>query len=106
MVDREGGLVWSGDKKASLFSPHFDDKQCKDSFQLLHFSDSSPVLCFVAFQYNSICSLLMNLDLYSGNPDGMFPLFFKQLTREFAPKLAVIFRQSVKGRGEGKLPVF
>ena len=34
LVDRDK-LVWSADEKTSLFSTHFDAKQCRDSFQQL-----------------------------------------------------------------------
>ena len=45
--------------------------------------------------YNLI-SFLLVLDLYGRNdPDGVFPLFYKQVARELAPKLAVIFRHLV-----------
>ena len=48
--------------------------------------------------------LLFDLDLYiENNPAGMFPpLFYKQVARELAHKLAVIFRHLVR---EGSFPV-
>ena len=33
LVDRRGMLVWSADKKASMFSAQFGAKQCTDRFQ-------------------------------------------------------------------------
>ena len=46
-----------------------------------------PALCSVAFRSSFIRSLL--LDPSSVNdPEGMFQLFYKQVTRELAPKLA------------------
>ena len=47
--------------------------------------------------------LLLDLDSYGRrDPDVMFPLFYKQVDRELAPKLAVIFRHLVKG---GSFPI-
>ena len=41
--------------------------------------------------------MLLDLDPYGkNNPDGMLPLFFKQVARELTPKLTVIFRYLVK----------
>ena len=98
LVERRGRLVWSADEKASLFSTHFDAKQYRDSFLQLHSCNPFPVLCSVVFKSSSIRSLLLDLDLYGGyDPDDMFPLFYKQVTRELAPKLAVIFRHLIKG---------
>ena len=61
LVDRGGRLVWPADETASLFSAHFDAKQCRDQFQLPHSCDPSPVLCSVAFHTSFIRSLLLNL---------------------------------------------
>ena len=81
-----------------MFSAHLDAKQCRDSFQQPHFCDPSPVLCSVAFRSSSTRRFILDLDPYGGNdPDGMFPLFFKQVAWELAPKLAVSFRHLVKG---------
>ena len=33
LLDGGGRLIWSAEEKASLFSAHFDAKQCKNSFQ-------------------------------------------------------------------------
>ena len=66
---------------------HFDAKQCRDSFQQPHFCNTSLVLCSVAFRSSSIFSLLLGLNPYSGNdPDGRFPLFYKQVTQDLASK--------------------
>ena len=60
----------SADEKASLFSAHFDAKQCRDCFQQSYSCDSSPGLCSVAFQSSIIRSLLLDLDPYAGiDPD-------------------------------------
>ena len=68
------GLVSRG--KTSLFSVHFDAKQCRDRFQQPHPCDPSPVLCSVTFCSNFVLSLLLDLNPYGGNdPDVMFPLF-------------------------------
>ena len=76
LIDRRGNLIWSADAKASLFSTHFDTKQCRDSFQQPHSCDPSPVLYSVAFRSSCIRSLLLDLDPFEENdPDGMFPLF-------------------------------
>ena len=97
LVDREGNLVWSADEKAFLFSAHFDAKQCRDSFQQSHFCDPFLVLCSVAFRFSFIRSCFLDLDPYGRNdPDCMFSFFYKQITRELTPKLAVIFRHLVK----------
>ena len=56
--------------------------QCRDSFQPPHSYGPSPVLCSVGFQSSFVCHLLLNLDSYGGNdPDGMFPLSYKQRAR-------------------------
>ena len=82
----------------TLFSVYLDGKQCRDSFQQAHSCDPSSVLCFVAFQSSFICRLLLDLDSYGGNdPDGMVPLFYKQMNQELVPKMTVIFRHLVKG---------
>ena len=95
LVDRRGRLVLSAAEKVSLLA-YSDAKQCRDSFQQPHSCDPFPVLCSVAFRSGSIRRLLLDLDPYGGNdPDGMFPLFYKQVTRELTSKLAVIFRHLV-----------
>ena len=92
LVDRGGRLVWLAEEKASLFSAHFDAKQCRGSFRQPHFCDLSPVLCSVAFRSSSIRRLLLYLDLYGGNdPDAMFPLFYKQVAWELTPKFGSNF---------------
>ena len=74
----------------------FDAKQGRDNFQQSHSCDLSPVLCCVAFRSSFVRSLLLNLDPYGGSdPDGMFSLCYKQVTRELAIKLAVVFRPLV-----------
>ena len=81
-----------------LFSTHCDAKQCRDSFQQPHSCDLSPLLCAVAFRSSFVCSLLLDLDPYSKNyPDGLCPLFYKQVAQEVAPKLTAIFSHLVKG---------
>ena len=90
--------IWSADKKTSLFSAHFDAKQCRGSFQQPHCCDPSPVLFSVGFQSSSIHSLLLDLDPYGRNDsDGTFPHIYKQVARELAHMLAVIFKCLVKG---------
>ena len=86
LVDRVGKLVWSADKKASLFSVHFVAKQFRDGFHLPHSCGSSPVLCSVAFPSSFVRSLILDLDPYDGNDsDGVFPLLYKQVARKWAP---------------------
>ena len=73
--NRRGRLIWSADEKVSLFSVHFDGKQCRDCFQNPDSSDLSPVLCSVAFRSSFVHSLSLDLDLYGGSePDEIFPL--------------------------------
>ena len=75
---------------------HFDAKQGIDSFQQSHFCDPSLLLFSVAFRSCLISSLL--LDPYGENDHGgTFLLLYKPVTRELAPKLAVIFKHLVKG---------
>ena len=90
----EGKLVWSADAKGCLFSAHFDAKQCKDIIQQSRSCDPSPaVLLSVASRSSFICSLF--LDPYGGNaPDGS--LFYKQVARNLASKLAVILSHLAK----------
>ena len=77
---------------------HYNAKQCRDSFQQQHSWDPFPILCSVAFRFSFVRSLLLDLNLYSGNDsNGMFPLFYKQVAGESAPKMAIIFRHLVKG---------
>ena len=98
LADMGGRLILSAEEKPFLFSAHFDAKQFRDSFQQPHSYGPSPVQCSVAFMSSSIRRLLRNLNPNGGNdPDGKFPLFYKQLAWEQAPKLAVIFRHLVKG---------
>ena len=67
------------------------------SFQQPHSCDTFPVLCSVAFQSSFNRRLLLELDPYGGNDlDGMFPLFYKQVARELAAKLAIIVRHLVQ----------
>ena len=41
---------------------------------------------------------VLDLDVFGGNDsDDMLPLFYKQMARELAPKLTVIFRNLAKG---------
>ena len=106
MVEWGGKLVWTADEKASLFLAHFDAKQSRDSFQLPHSCDPSPVLCSVTFRSSFCTQFALDLDPYCGsNLDGMFSLFYKQVAREQAPKLAEIFRPQVKGGSFGMLEV-
>ena len=42
--------MWSACDKASLFSAHFDAKQCRNRFRQPHSCDPFPILCSVAFQ--------------------------------------------------------
>ena len=80
-----------------MFSAHFNAKHFRDSFQQPHPCDPSPVLCSVAFRSSFIRRLLLDLYLYGGNDsDGRFPLFYRQVARELAPKLAEIFRHLVR----------
>ena len=98
LSDIKGKLVCSAIKKASVFSAFVDAKQCRGGFQQPHSCGPSQVRCSVALQPSSIYSLLLDLDPYGGkDPDGMFPIFYKQVVRELAPKLAVVFRHLVKG---------
>ena len=56
------------------------------------------LFCCFPFQ---LCLLVASLDLDSYNendPDGMFPLFYKQVALELAPKSAVIFRPQAPGQ--------
>ena len=53
-----------------------------DILQQPHSCDPSPVLCSVAFRSSYILSLLLDLDPYGNDPNGMLPLFYKQVTRE------------------------
>ena len=79
-------MVWSADEKASLFSAHFDAKQCRYSFLQLHSCDPSPIQCFVAIRSSFVRNLLLNLDPYGkNNSGGIFTLFYKQAARELAP---------------------
>ena len=56
--------------------------------------------CSVSFRSSFTCRLLLDLDPYGGNdPDGTFSLFYRQVGRELAPKLAVIARHQVGGIG-------
>ena len=97
LLDRGGRPVWSVDEKASLFSAHFAAKQCTDSLQQLYSCDPCPVFCSVAFRPTlfAVCFwiwiLIIEMILMK------VPTFFKQLARELAPKLAVIFRHRVTG---------
>ena len=76
-----------------MFSVHFDAKQCRDCFQQPHACDP-PWYCVL---FSFICRLLLELDPYSGNaPDGMFPLLYRQVTWERAPKFVVSFRHLVR----------
>ena len=95
LVDRGGKLVLPADVKTS--SAHFNAEKCRDSFQQLHSYDPSSVLWSVAFR-STVLSLILDLDPYNGNdPDEIFPLAYKQVARELALKLFVIFRHLVKG---------
>ena len=96
LLARRGDLVRSADEKASLFSAHFDAKQCGGNFQLPHSCD--PVLCSVAFRFCFIRRLLSDLNSYGGiDPNDMDPLFCKQVAWKLAPKWAVVFNHLVKG---------
>ena len=80
-----------------MLSSHFEAKQCRDSFLQSHSCNLFPVLCSVAFLSSFVRSLLLYLDLYGGiDPEELFQLFSKQVTRELAPKFAAIFRHLVK----------
>ena len=94
LLDRGGRLVWSADEKTQLFSAYLYAKQCRNIFQQPYPCDRCPILRSVA------CRLPLYLDPYGGNDtDGMFPLFYKQVAWELAPKLALIFRHRVRGGG-------
>ena len=85
-----------------MFSAHVDGKQCRDGFQQPYSCGPSVGLWPVALRSSFIRSLLPDLDHYGGNhSDGMLLLFYKQVVRELAPKLAVFFKHLVTG---GSLP--
>ena len=87
VVDKGSKLVWSPDEKASLFLVYFDAKQCRDNIQQPHSCDPYLTLCSDAFRYSFIRSLFLDLYPYGGNdPDGMAPLFYRQVARELVPK--------------------
>ena len=91
-------LVWSSYVMASLFSVHFDVKQCRDGFEQPHFCDLSPVLFSVTLWSSFVCSLLLDMGPYDKKAShGMCPSFHKQLAQELAPELAVIFRLMWEG---------
>ena len=84
-------------KKASLLSTHVDAKQGRDDFQQPHSCDFFSVLCPVAVRSSRVRSLFLNLGPYDGNnPDGMFPLFYKQVAWKLTLKSSVILRHLVK----------
>ena len=88
LANRCSRLIWSADEKASLILPHFDAKQRGNCFQQPLSSDHCPVLRYVVFRSNFVRSLLLDLDSYGGNdPDGMLPIFYKQVAWELAPNL-------------------
>ena len=74
-VDREDKLIWSADKKVSLFSAHCDAISIKIIV-------SSRILVIPIRHYvllpSGVRSLLLNLNPYGEKyPDGMFPLFLQ-----------------------------
>ena len=77
LIDRGGKLARPADKKASFFSTPFCTKQCRERFQRIHSCDPSLVLCYVAFRFNFVRNLFLDLDHYGGNNlDGMLVLFY------------------------------
>ena len=83
--------------KATILADSFNSKQSREEIQLPHSCHPLPTFNSFAFRSSEIKCLLSDLDAYGGtDPNGLFPLIFKQLSGELAPKLGVIFRILVR----------
>ena len=76
LVGPSGGLVRESVGKADLLSDHFDNKQSRESVDLLVTCHPSPSLITVDFKLSEVKHILFDFYPYGGtDPLGLFPLF-------------------------------
>ena len=89
----DGSITYNPLEKANILANSFNSKQSLADIQLPQSCHPLPTFNSIAFRSSEIKSLLSDLDEYGGrDPNGLFPLFFKRLSSQLAPKLAVVFR--------------
>ena len=97
LLKSDGSVIYSPVEKANLLADSFNSKQNRDDIELP--LTCHPMPCFTSFAFRSseIQNLLSDLDEYGGtDPNGFFPLLFKKLSVQLAPKLGVIFRVLIR----------
>ena len=93
LLSDRGALLGEPIAKANLLSDHFDRKQSRDIVELPATCFPEPRLRSIAFRSKEVFDLLQDLDSNGGSdPQGFFPLFFKEVACVLAFKLAAILR--------------
>ena len=97
LIDSDGTLLCDSQAKADALSRFFDSKQCRQRVNIPLSCHPEPKLKSIAFRSREVLKILSELDAHGGtDPHGMFPLFLKEVRKELAPKLAIIFRLLIK----------
>ena len=95
IVDQNGHMVTDDYSKACTFNYYFASVGCSDNNCLAYPSRSTP--CYVDsvnFQPNCILLAINKLkNNVTCGPDGIPPMFFKQIIRTIALPLSLIFNQ-------------
>ena len=89
----DGSVAFDPSIKARILSEVFQSKQCYQNLDLPLMCFPSEDLRYFAFKSSEIKYLLNNLDSFGGvDPNGIFPLFLKNIAKQLSPKIATIFR--------------
>ena len=89
----DGSLAFDPLVKAELLSSVFQGKQSNWSPDLPPTCHTSPKLCGMAFRSSEIKHYLDDLDSFGSiDPNNIFPLFLKKISKPLAPKFAKIIR--------------
>ena len=92
-----GSITYDPLTKAEVLSTAFHEKQSGQVLNLPPTCFPSPKLTYFAFRSSEIKNYLNNLNSSGGSdPNGIFPLFLKNIATHLAPKLAKIFRDLLK----------
>ena len=88
-----GSVTYDPSVMAEVFSEVFQKKQSDQELTLPPTCFPCPKFTFFVFKSRELRYYLNDLDSLGGSdPDGIFPLFLKKISKQLAPKLAKIFR--------------
>ena len=84
-------------EKASLLGPQYDSKKCREQFVTPWYRFPQCRCNSLAFRTPVLLRLLLDLDTYEDvDPLGVFPLFLKMVADIIAPKLNIIFLETIR----------